>query len=425
MEDLLKRCLFKVGALLILIVPSLASAQLTLEQAYDLAKKNYPMIKQKDLIRQTAELSIENLNKGYLPQIVLTAQATYQSAVTEPTIPTPQALIQIQDKDQYKVVVGDLNQVIYDGGTISNEKEMQRLNAAVEDQKVEVELFKLQDRINQIYLGALYLDEQMKQVQLVNVDVNNGIKQVEAQVNNGIAFKSNLNVLKAQLLQNEQRLIELKANRTGLIDVLSLLINQPLAGDVALEKPKPQEIVSSELVRPELKLYSNQSKLALHQQELVRARNLPRASLFVQGGYTKPGLNLFKNSYDWYYIGGVRLTWSISGLYTGKREKELATVNNRMVEVQKETFVLNSNTQLKQQQSEINKLQQLINTDQAIIDLRNSVKNAARAQLENGVITSNDYLREVNAEDQARQTLIVHQLQLLQAQINYQNILGK
>jgi outer membrane protein TolC len=428
MEDLLKRRLLKAAAFLVLvfIIPAVIYAQsLTLEQAYDLARKNYPMIKQKDLVRQTAELSIENLNRGYLPQVTLTAQATYQSAVTAPPVPIPQVLIQIQDRDQYKVMVGDLSQVIYDGGMISSEKELQRLNAAVEDQKVEVELYKLQDRINQIYLGALYLDEQMKQVELMNIDVNNGIKQVQAQVNNGTAFKSNLNVLRAQLLQNQQRLIELKANRTALVDVLSLLINQPLAGDVVLEKPKPQPLVSNDLSRPELKLYSNQSRLALEQQQLVRSKNLPKASFFVQGGYAKPGLNLFKNSYDWYYIGGVRLTWSISGLYTNRREKELATVNNRMVEVQKETFVLNANTQLKQQQSEINKMQQLINTDQAIIDLRNSVKYAAQAQLENGVITSNDFLREVNAEDLARQTLILHQLQLLQAQINYQNILGK
>jgi outer membrane protein TolC len=323
------------------------------------------------------------------------------------------------------VVVADVNQVIYDGGTISRQKELQRLNAEVEDQKVEVELYKLQERINQIYLGALYIDGQMQQVVIVNKDINNGIKQVQAQVNNGIAFRSNLNVLKAELLKNEQRLIELKASRKGLIEVLALLVNQPLAENTVLEKPSPQVVGGTDLQRPELKLYSNQSRLVLEQQQLIHARNLPKASFFVQGGYAKPGLNLFKNTYDWYYYGGFRLTWSLSGLYTSRREKELATINNRMVDVQKETFILNSNTQLKQQQSEIEKYQQLIATDQAIIDLRESVKNAAQAQLENGVITSNDFLREVNAEDQARQNLILHQLQLLQAQINYQNILGK
>jgi len=417
---------FIVFLLIALLSSSALIAQsLTLEQAYALARQNYPLAKQKDLIKQTAEISIENLNKGYLPQIVLSAQATLQSAVTEPTIPTPGFLIQIQDKDQYKVLVADLNQVIYDGGNIRNQKEIQKLNSAVEDQRLEVELYKLIERINQVYLSVLYIDEQIKQVQLVKEDFNNGIKRVEAQVKNGVAFRSNLDVLKAELLRNDQRLIELHATRKGLVDVLGLLINQSLDPNVQLEKPKTELGLNSEVKRPEIKLYDDQARLVLQQKELVRSRNLPKASFFVQGGYMKPGLNLFLNSYDWFYFGGVRLNWSLSSLYTSKKEKQIADVTKRMVDLQKETFVLNSNTQLKQQQSEIDKLQQLISTDQVIIDLRKSIKDAARAQLENGVITSNDYLREVNAEDQSRQTLITHQLQLLQAQINFQTILGK
>jgi outer membrane protein TolC len=198
-----------------------------------------------------------------------------------------------------------------------------------------------------------------------------------------------------------------------------------LHSNTVLSTPQPQQILNAELKRPEIKLFSDQSKLLMQQQQLIQSRNLPKASFFVQGGYAKPGLNLFFNRYEWYYIGGVRLNWAISSLYTSKKEKQLVTINSRMVDLQKETFVLNSNTQLKQQQSEMDKLTQLIATDQSIIDLRQSVKEAARAQLENGVITSNDYLREVNAEDLARQALITHQLQLLQAQINYQTIIGK
>jgi len=398
---------------------------LTLEQAYELARQNYPLAKQKDLIRQTADISIENLNKGYLPQILLTGQATYQSEVTQVNIPAPGIVIQPLDKDQYKALVADLNQVVYDGGLISSQKQLQKLNAAVEDQKLEVELYKLNERINQVYLSELYIEEQIKQVQLVKEDINNGIKRVDAQVRNGIAFRSNLDVLKAEFLKTDQRLIELRATRKGLIDVLGLLINQPLPENTILAKPEPQPVSGTALKRPEIKLYSDQSKLILQQQELVHSRNLPRVSVFAQAGYSKPGLNLFRNAFDWYYLGGVRVNWSLSSLYTNKKERQLADINSRVVDLQKETFVLNTNTQLKQQQSEIDKLGQLIATDQEIIDLRKSVKDAARAQLENGVITSNDYLREVNAEDQARQALITHQLQLLQAQINYQTILGK
>ncbi|MBS1655811.1 MAG: TolC family protein, partial [Bacteroidetes bacterium] len=274
-------------------------------------------------------------------------------------------------------------------------------------------------------LSILYLDEQLKQVELVKQDIQTGIQKVDAQVKNGVAFRSNLDVLKAQLLQTDQHKIELNASRKGLVETLGLFLNQPLDEHVVLDKPSVAAMADTKIDRPELKLYSDQAKMLGEQNKLIQAKNLPKASLFVQGGYGRPGLNMLKNDFSFYYIGGVRLNWSLSGLYTQKREKEIVKVNQQMVDVQKETFLLNTNTQLKQQQSEIDKLRQLVATDKAIIDLRASVKEAAKAQLDNGVITANDYLREVNAEDQARQTMITHELQLLQAQVNYQTLLGK
>jgi len=315
--------------------------------------------------------------------------------------------------------------MIYDGGMTKEQKALQQLNATVEDQKVEVELYKLKERINQLYLSILYLDEQLKQVDLVKTDIQIGIKRVEAQVQNGVAFKSNLNMLKAELLKTEQRAIEVKSSKKGLLDALSLFIGRELAAQVQLEKPVSAGIVANEIARPELKLYSEQQKFIGQQEKLITAKNLPRASLFAQGGYGRPGLNMLLNEFDFFYIGGLRLNWSLGGLYTKKKEKEQVTINKKMVEVQKETFLLNTSSQLKQQQAEIDKLQQLLVSDNEIISLRKSVTEAAKAQLENGVITANDFLKEVNAEDQARQTLITHQVQLLQAQINYQTILGK
>ena len=169
---------------------------------------------------------------------------------------------------------------------------------------------------------------------------------------------------------------------------------------------------------------SNQSS-SDQQDRLITSKNLPKASLFAQGGYGRPALNMLKNEFDFYYLGGVRFNWSMGGLYTKKREREQVEVNKKMVDIQKETFLLNTNTQLTQEYSEIDKLQKLIASDNEIIELRKRVTDAAKAQLESGVITASDYLEEVNAEDQARQALITHQLQLLQAQINYQTISGK
>lgn len=413
---------------LILLFPAVVSAQelnrLDLQQAYDLSQKNYPVIKQKDLIRQTTAINIENLQKGFLPQVTISGQATYQSDVTKIDVSFPGFSFTPPDKDQYKLVA-DVNQLIYDGGITKEQKVLQQLNANVEDQKVEVELYKLKERINQIYLSVLYLDEQLKQVALVKSDINIGIKRVEAQVQNGVAFKSNLNMLKAELLKTDQRTIDIQASRKGLIDALAVFLGQPLNENIVLEKPTAEASITDEIVRPELKLYSNQTKLVDQQSRLINAKNLPKASLFVQGGYGKPGLNLLKNGFESYYIGGVRINWSLGSLYTKRKEKELVEVNKRSVDIQKETFILNTNSQLKQQVAEISKLQNLIASDNEIITLRKSVTDAAKAQLENGVITANDYLKEVNAEDQARQLLITHQVQLLQAQINYQTISGK
>lgn len=410
--------------LLLLLLPVLSFAQsLSLDSAYERAKQNYPLIRQRQLIQKTAELNIENLSKGFLPQATINGQATYQSEVTQVNVPIPGISIPSPGKDQYKIT-GDVSQVIYDGGLTKTEKVTQRLNEAVEQQKVEVELYKLRDRINQIFLGILLFDEQIQQAQLIKKDIDVGIKTTQAMVENGVSFRSNLDVLKAEQLRADQRVIELKANRTALLNMLSLFMGRPLPGDVSLERPA-NPIISKDIIRPELQLFNRQSSLFEQQKKLIYAKNLPRTSIFFQGGYGRPGLNLLKNEFDWFYVTGVRVTWPLGGFYTYKNDRQLVEVNKKNVDIQKDIFFLNTNTQLIQQQSDIDKFNQLIASDNEIIGLRASVKQASLAQLQNGVITPNDYIREVNAEDQARQMLITHQLQLLQAQINYQTITGK
>jgi outer membrane protein TolC len=412
-----------------MVFSNLVSAQtvdrLTLSQTYDLAQKNYPVIKQKALVEQTANITIENLQKGFLPQLTVNGQGTYQSDVTGFNISFGGINIQPPDKDQYKVV-GDLNQLIYDGGVIRQQKVAAQLNADVQQQQVEVELYQLKDRVNQVYLSILFLDEEIKQANLTKQDILSGVKRVEVQVKNGVALRSGLHQLQAQLLQNDQRTIELKETRKGLIQTLALFLNQALNEEtIVFERPVVNVNAGSSISRPELKLYNDQSSLALHQSKLITSKNLPKVSLFAQGGYGKPGLDFLKNESVWFYTGGVRFTWPFGGLYTMKKEKQQTEINKEMIDVEKETFILNTNTTLKKQWSEIEKYIQIEGRDEEIIDLREQVKKASLAQLENGVITADDYLRMVNEEDQARQSLIIHQIQLLQAQINYLTTLGK
>jgi outer membrane protein TolC len=398
--------------------------KLSLQQAYDLAREHYPVIRQKDLVRQTANLTIENLSKGYLPQLNISGQATYQSDVTSVPVSIPGIKIDAPSKDQYKIQA-ELTQLLYDGGSTHAQRNVQNANAQVEEQKAEVELYKVKERINQLYLGVLLVDAQLEQVKEVKDDIELGIKRVAAMVKNGTAFRSNQLTLEAELMKNDQRVIELNANRKGLVDVLSLFIDRSLPADVKLEQPTiPMTLVKESVARPELKYYSYQNNLFKVQNQLISAKNRPKLNLFVQGGYGRPGLNMLKNEFALFYVAGARLNWGLGNLYTTKKEREILQVNQRMVDVQKDLFMLNTNTLLKQQEAEVSKLSQLIQSDEQIIGVRGQVKEAALAQLTNGVITTNDYLKEVNAEDQAKQLLLTHQVQLLQAQINYRTISG-
>jgi outer membrane protein TolC len=205
---------------------------------------------------------------------------------------------------------------------------------------------------------------------------------------------------------------------------LGILTDTLLDGDSRLAIPADASVRTLDISRPEQEVYRTQIALSEKQQDMVSSRLQPRASVFVQGGYGRPGLNMLKNEFALYGLGGVRLNWSLGNMYTSKNEKELARLNASMARSQEETFLRNTEVQVKQQTVEIEKLKKLILSDREIITLRESVKKAALAQLEAGVINSSDYLREVNAEDQSRQALKAHEIQLAQASAGLQWLLG-
>jgi outer membrane protein TolC len=229
--------------------------------------------------------------------------------------------------------------------------------------------------------------------------------------------------LKAELLKANQRIIELKSNRKGYAAMLSLFLGQPITENTILVKPS-SKIISSTINRPELKLYDLQKKTFDIQSKLVTAKVLPRLGLFFQGGLGRPALNFLSNDLAGYYIGGLRLNWNLSGFYTYHKEKKILALNQNGLDIQKDVFLFNTNLTLQQQNSEVTKVQELVETDKSIITLRESIKNTTKNQLENGTATTNDYLTAVNAQDQAQQNLSLHQIQLLMAQYNFQTTSG-
>ncbi|HTF19422.1 MAG TPA: TolC family protein [Chryseolinea sp.] len=397
-------------------------AQLTLEQSYQLAEQNYPLTKQRALIYQSRDFSLQNATTGYLPAVAINGQQSYQSDVTGlPSLPGVEPLVPPVSKNQYKAY-GDVMLSIYDGGVIHAQKQAITTNAQVEEQSLHVELYKLRDRVNQLYFGILLFDGQLEQQVLVRQDLENGLKTAEAFIANGTALKSTADLLRAELLRNEQVDIDLQAMRKAYLEMLGLLIGREISAGT-LVKP-PQANVVAEVNRPELQLYQYQRSLLDVEQKRLNTIITPRLSTFLQGGYGRPALNMLENNPDTYYIVGFRLNWNLTGFYNRKRDKELIDVRRSGVDVQQEVFLFNVGYQVRQQQTEIDRFAQLTASDDEIISLRVKIKETAYVQLENGVLDSREYLREVQAESLARQAKVLHEIRMLTAQYELQTTQG-
>ena len=374
------------------------------------------------LIEKTKEYNISNADKGYLPQVSLSAKASYQSDVTEIPVDLPGIDIRGIRKDQYQAML-QLDQVVWDGGNIRARKEVTRATSEVDKQKLEVDMYAINERVNQLFFGILLLKEQLKQNQLMQEELQRNYDNVAAYVKNGIANQADLDAVKVEQLNNIQQRHTLEATYRAYSEMLKIMINHPtpLTGNT-LKKPDVNallykgEAYSAEFIRrPELNLFAAQNQQLEAQRKQLTAKNLPRLGIFVQGAYGNPGLNMLKNEFSAYYVAGVRLSWNFSNLYTRKNESRQLILNQQDVNVQKETFLFNTHLEITQNNSEIKKLTELMKNDEEIITLRNNIKKSAQAKVANGTLTVTEMLREVTAENIARQNKILHEIQLLSA----------
>jgi len=411
-------------SLLIFISQLNLNAQiLTIEACQEKAKENYPLVKQYGLIEQTARYNVSNANKGYLPQLSLSAKATYQSAVTQIPSTLSDVLSKLTGKpfsfpalpkDQYQAVL-EATQVIWDGGVISTQKKITSFSSEVEKQKLEVDLYTLKDRVNQLFFGILLLNEQLKQNDILKNDLLTSYKKLSAYKQNGTANQADVDAISVEQLNADQRESELKSTRKSFTIMLAAMTGLNITDQTELNKPIADLTIVKDTTnhRPELGLFKAQNSLYESQKLLQNAGNLPKIGAFVQGGYGQPGLNMFTTGFSPFYIGGIRLSWNISNLYIQKNNINKLEISKKNVDIQKETFLFNNNLATRQQQTEIEKLQSTLANDDEIIRLRQNIKKAATAKMENGTASVSDLIREINAENQAFQLKSLHEIQLL------------
>lgn len=404
----------------ILLTPYLFS-QISIEDCYQKAKNNYPLIKQYGLIDKSKDFNLSNASKGYLPQIQLSAKASYQSEVTEIPISIPGVNIKGLKKDQYGVAV-DISQNIWDGGNIGAKKELVKAKSEVDSKNVEITLYAIRDRINQLFFGILLHDELLAQNNLYAKDLQRSYEQIQVYIDNGVANQSDLDAVKLELAKTNQRKTELKYNRKAYLTMLSALIGVELADDIQLLMPNLVHTNQNTIRRPELAYFEAQQRSLDVQRKNIDTNLMPRFSAFVSGGYGRPGLNMLESKFSAYYMAGVRMTWNIGSFYTRKNTFKDISINKELIENQRETFLFNTNLDVTNSDNEIKKLQDLLRTDKEIIHLRTSIRQAAEVKAANGTLSVLDLMKEVNAEDKAKQDEIIHKIELIRAVYNLKYI---
>lgn len=393
----------------------------SLEECRQAAEHNYPIIRQYDLIARTTELTVRNIQKAWFPQISVTAQGSYQNKVTA----WPENLqglfaqmgLQLQglSRDQYKVGI-DVRQTLFDGGTIGSRREIARGEGAVQAAQTEVDLYKIGQRVHEMYFALLLLDEQLR----LNADANALLRSNEAQLaamlKSGTASAGDFENVKAERLSAEQQQTELLSQRQTLQRLLSLFCGIPVD---SIRRPPVPNLPSGENKRPELRLFDRRLQLTDAQEKALDAQLLPQLGFFAQGYYGNPGLNLFedmmKRRWSWNGIAGLKLTWNLSALYTHRNEKSKLRVQRELIENARQQFLFNNQLDETQQSENVRRFRAIAQRDGEIIALRTAVRKAAESKLAHGIIDVNGLLREINKENAAKTQQAIHEIDMLKA----------
>lgn len=388
-------------------------AQVTLEQCKAWARDNYPVIKQYDLVEQSRRFTVENAAKAWLPQVSVSGTASYQSDVTTIPITLPGVDIPTLSKDQYDVNI-TVSQQVYDGGAVSSAKCLAEAQGDVGREQVSVAMYDVNRRIDELFFGILVLDEQLKQVGVLQEDLSLSLASVEAMVKGGVANQTDVDAVKVEQVKARQREISLLMQRNTYLKMLSTFIGKDIGDGDTLVKPTPPVLQNGANSRPELALYAAQERLLDARLKSLNVALRPNVGLFARGGYGNPGLNMLKDDFDAYYKVGVTLSWNFGSLYTRANDRRNIDIERQTVQSERDAFLFNTRLQTEMQSGAVANLREQLRQDDEIITLRRRIREKAELRVANGTETVNEMLRDINAVSDAQLGKRLHEIQLLQ-----------
>lgn len=396
---------------------------LTIDECIERAYNNYPLIGRYDLIEKSADYTISNAKRNWLPKLSFSAQASYQSEV--PGFPAElSSMLETMagislgslPKDQYSMAL-QLEQIIWDGGYTRSKVQEAEASKEAERSSLEVDMYSIRDRVREIYFGILLLQQRREEAGLLMSDLERNYEMVERYKANGMANQRDLDLIMVEKLTLIQNIDEIDASMEAFRLMLGVMIGEVLDQDAELVKPDNSVDLYAEIRRPELAMLDARYNELEAKKKALNASVMPTLGAFVQGAYANPGPDIFAamstNKWSPYWVAGVRLQWNIGNFYTKSNNLSLINTGQQTIANQRDVFLYNINLSVMQQQSAIRKMNDILDKDDRIIALRRSIREKAEAELENGVISVKDLLGEINNESRARQQKISHEIELL------------
>lgn len=409
----------------------LMAGELTLSDCYDKAEQTHPLQKEWKSREQVYDLNRKNLNAKWLPDFNVNASATHLSDVASfdqilgilPIAISTDALPKMP-QDQYKATI-DISQTLFDGGAVHASRKAEKAALDADLQAIQTEFYKTRDQVNQAYFAVLMLQKKDELAAIYKNEVGERRSALESGVRNGVILPSNVDVLDAEALKIDQQIAELKIQQTRVKKILSELIGEPVA-DAEFSLPAVQMPEDSTIQRPEITLFEKQKALLNANKKIVQSQQIPKAAAFATYGYGQPpGSDFFNEDFDTYYTVGIGLNWNIFNWNTTKRTRQVLDAQESMVDAREANFKKQIRIALNSSKAEIERLGVLLQSDEKLIALRTKIKQAAASQLNNGTLSSTEFLTEFNAEREARLNYEMHKIQWVQAKVNYLTLAGQ
>lgn len=417
---------------LLLATPNVC-AQLTLERCQELAQENYPAIKKYRLIDKSLKIELSDINKSWLPSVTAYGQGSIQNVV--PSFPGALEDVLAQmgpevrgiGKVQYKIGV-DVSQTIWDGGASKTQREIVRSQETVQQSGLEVEMYALRQKVDNIYFSILLTEEQIKQSKQTLDLLNANLNLLRSMLKNGTAMRSDVDMVQAQALTLKQSIIHAESTVKSYRTLLSIYVGEDVA---AQELILPSAELPSSLTsdRPELKLFDSRQNVLETSQLMTNVSLRPKIGFFAQAYYGYPGFDYFKSMMNrdlsFNIMAGVRVSWNIDSFYTKKNKLAKTALDIDNINIERETFLFNSRLQTESQLETLEDLKKVMQDDVQIIELRGNVRKAAESQLRNGIIDATALLSKITDENLARLTAKFHEIQYIQEVYKIKNTLNR